>query len=310
MLCRTAFSIQSIVARWGKCKPFLLHSERSQNSRKNSLVPRFSRTITALRTAYPLVCPQTREMLRVPTNGARWRCGFTTASFRRHGQHEERTAGDRYDTFCRLERQFGKPREAPERRENCAPRTDDEARQPRRLLAAAEESHTRMQVTAERIAGRRSALLVTREKGRQCKWLVDAANVPIRGWIASARIVIAANEHDIRLRVRVAPCDECITQCSDPARLRVQEIAEHDETCCARALEQARQSREVGGRRTSRQRHATGAKRCRFAEMHVSDEHDSLSRPMQCTFGVECNALATDDGVEHAIDGACGRRCF
>jgi len=43
--------------------------------------------------------------------------------------------------------------------------------------------------------------------------------------------------------------------------------------------------------------------------MNVGDEHRALPQPMKCALGVQRDALATHDGVEHAVVGARRHGC-
>lgn len=157
MLCRPAFSIPSIVGRWGECKSFLTHRNGLEKRRKNSALKGVPRTITGVCTAYPLLCPQQRFAIPQPTNGACQRCTFTTASSRRRRQCEQFRARDHDDALVGTACDLGQSGEAPECRQDRSPRTEYEARLPcpdgrrRRTTSARAASRARARRAAPRV---------------------------------------------------------------------------------------------------------------------------------------------------------------
>ena len=220
-------------------------------------------------------------------------------------EREQRAAGDGDDRLARARRTIGKAGEAPERRQDRAPRAEDEAGQSRRLLAAAVNAHARMHVPAQRVARGRRRRLVAREERRQ---RVRARRRSRRPSPPAGR---RRARRDCRGRARssiVACALRHATNASSSAATRPARACRKSPSttrrASRRALDQRGQPREVGGGRAARQRHAARAKRRGLAEMNVGDEQRALARPVQRALGVQRDALAADDGVEHAV----GRR--
>ena len=167
------------------------------------------------------------------------------------------------------------------------------------------DPYTRMQMSAECIARARRTRHVACEERRKRVRLVDAANVPVGWWVACARVVIAANEHDIGgPHAAFATRQTRRTSAGTRPALACRKSPRTTRRVGAGALDQARQAREIGGRRAAGQRHAARAERRGLAEMNVGDEHRALPQPMKCALGVQRDALATHDGVQHAVVGA------
>ncbi len=163
-----------------------------------------------------------------------------------------------------------------------------------RLVAASGEADARMHVAAERVAGARRRGGMAREERRQRVRLADDVDAPALRRVAGVRVVVAAHERDRERRMRVAPGQERRIERGDDAGLRVQEVAEHDQTLRAARVDERGQAREIGGGRAARHRHAAGAERRGLAQVHVGDEQRAHPRPQERPLGEELHRLVAD----------------
>ena len=163
---------------------------------------------------------------------------------------------------------------------------------------------TGMQVSAERVSRLRRVGQMAGEERWQRMRLVDAANGPVAWWVAGPRVVIAPHEHYVEGRVPAAPCDEGIIERGDAPGPGVQQIAQHHESRCIGALDQARQPCEIRCSRSARQRNAAGAECGRLPEVNIGDEQRARAKPIQCALGVQCDAFSAGDRRQYAVDRA------
>ena len=137
---------------------------------------------------------------------------------------------DHEDPVIRIGDDRRQAREAAERGEYRRPRAEPVAREALALQPRSRQHDPGMEVARQGISVRRLGRLMAEHEGRHERRPVDAVDPEILRRIAGVAVVVAAHEEDLELRPEPAPAAKLRERTGrDPARPRVEEIAEHDE---------------------------------------------------------------------------------